>query len=133
MLCPRWDANCIRSPADTGLPQKHEESGPIRPTYDPVRSPKVYFVHTCFLHSGDTPGSPCVTSPEPGRNMTSGTNPSFMYIADFTFPLGAISLAVHRVCDSQGHDRPCPVEEPPDNETERLSPFGDIMDCKEAP
>ena len=38
--CPRWDSNCIPTPANTGLPRKHAESDPIRPTYDPVRRPK---------------------------------------------------------------------------------------------
>jgi hypothetical protein len=38
--CPRWYSNCIPTLANIGLPRKHAESGPIRPMYDPVPSPK---------------------------------------------------------------------------------------------
>jgi hypothetical protein len=38
--CPRWDSNRTPAPANTKLPGKHAESGPIRPQYDPVRSPR---------------------------------------------------------------------------------------------
>ena len=38
--CPRWDSNCIPSPANTGNSRKHNESGPVRDQYDPIHSPK---------------------------------------------------------------------------------------------
>ena len=37
---PRLDSDCIPSPANTGNPGKHAESGPIRQQYDPIRRPK---------------------------------------------------------------------------------------------
>jgi hypothetical protein len=39
MPCPRWDSNCIPAPANTGLPRKHPQSGPVRRRYGRVRSP----------------------------------------------------------------------------------------------
>ena len=40
MLCPRWDSNRVPALANTGLPPKHTESGPVRHRYGPVRDPK---------------------------------------------------------------------------------------------
>ena len=37
---PRLDSNCFPSPANTGNPGKHAESGPIRQQCDPIRRPK---------------------------------------------------------------------------------------------
>jgi hypothetical protein len=49
--CPRWDSNCIPSPANTGKFRKRAESGPIRHQYDRVRSPKCVLCTHAILAS----------------------------------------------------------------------------------
>ena len=52
MLCPRWDSNRIPARATTGNSQKHTESGPVRPIYDPIRSQKCgHCPHLLFARS----------------------------------------------------------------------------------
>ncbi len=39
-MCPKWDSTRTPALENTGLPGKHTESGPVRPMYDPIRSPR---------------------------------------------------------------------------------------------
>ena len=69
-LCPRWDSNRVPALANTGLPRKHAEYGPVRHLYGPVRDPKCgHCPHPRFSPPEASPRLPHPASTGCGKSL----------------------------------------------------------------